>query len=110
MTKILRVIGSILCIVGAGLLLTASIAGMSSGGLTPIIFAILSLIGGIILMMDKLPGGIIALASAIIYLSYFLIIIPDIEIIFTFSAIFGFWAPICIVIGALLGIIVGPES
>jgi len=120
MTKIGRIIGGILAIAGGGLTTLAVVAispMLLSEPLAVITFvltlvvAILAIVGGILLFLDKTIGAVFAIiAGVMLLLGAFIELAPGIPIVTYLTMVIGmnyYIEPIITICGGVLGLVVG---
>lgn len=117
MTKGGRIAGGILAIVGGGIVVVEGflMVWLLIGGeevaaviFTHWILGSIGLVGGVLLLVDKTAGGIIALIAGVG--GTFLMFVPFIDPLHWLDTLIPFTDPVLILVGGLVGTIVGSES
>ena len=123
MTKIGRIIGGALSIIGGALTIYGCILGIEyiqyfeeaiiTFSVT-LIFAIISIIGGILLILDKTYGGILPIiGGAMLIIGFWIPISPILSLTTNWATIVnvGFYIdPILAIIGGIVGLAVGKAA
>lgn len=122
MVKIGRIIGAIIALVGGGLTFYAGIISLEYLSLADeviiatiltFILAALALLGGVLLILDKSMGGILAIiAGGVLIVAFWIDIAPFVTLAFHWAQLSntGFYIdPLLIIVGGIIGLAVGSE-
>lgn len=126
MTKIGRIIGGFLALTGAGFTLFTVLTVIGTLSIDPLFtvpfvitlgLAVLAIVGGILLLVDKTIGGILPIiAGAVLIIGYWIIIgsvgMKEIPLAIHWAFVYGpgyYIDPLLAIAGGIVGLVVGSK-